>query len=178
MANDDFSEPPRPADSKTPIVILCWIMGHLRGPGVSLGRILGGPSIEPFLEGSSHRAVSTPPPHRKPAHPGCSLKGDNGISVPLLTTTCCPPPPPPLQPKESWPPTPPHYQRHTTSATDGSRRCGVLNSPPPTRVASVPRTQVCITQHTSPDHSPRITCFNSVKRTPCPRSAHSPATLT
>ena len=38
--------------------------GHLRGLGVSLGRIFGGPSIEPFLgEGVfSQRAVSNPPP--------------------------------------------------------------------------------------------------------------------
>ena len=51
MANDDFSEPPRRADSKNLTFIFCPILGlgHLRGPGVSLGRILGVLSIEPFL---------------------------------------------------------------------------------------------------------------------------------
>ena len=51
MANDDFSEPPQRADSKNPIFIFCRILGpgHLRGLGFSVGRILGGPSIEPFL---------------------------------------------------------------------------------------------------------------------------------
>ena len=45
MANDDFSKPPRRADSKNPIFIFCEILGpgHLRGPGVSLGKIFGGP---------------------------------------------------------------------------------------------------------------------------------------
>ena len=38
------------------------VPGHLRDlRGVSLGRILGGPWIEPFGGGSSQRAVSTPP---------------------------------------------------------------------------------------------------------------------
>ena len=48
MANDDFSESPGRADSKNPIFIFCRFLclGHLRGPGVSLGRILGVPSIE------------------------------------------------------------------------------------------------------------------------------------
>ena len=46
MANDDFSKTPRRADSTNLIFIFfCRILGpgHLRGPGVSLGRILGGP---------------------------------------------------------------------------------------------------------------------------------------
>ena len=45
--------------------------GHLRGPGVSLGRILGGPSIEPFFGGGLARGLyrhpppqSAPPPHQ------------------------------------------------------------------------------------------------------------------
>ena len=44
MGNDIFSEPPQRADSKNPIFIFCRILGpgHLQGPGVSLGRILGG----------------------------------------------------------------------------------------------------------------------------------------
>ena len=51
LANDDFSEPPRRADSKNPIFIFCRFLGpgHFQGPGVSFGRILGVPSIEPFL---------------------------------------------------------------------------------------------------------------------------------
>ena len=50
MANDHFSEPPRRA-SKNPIFIFCRILvpGHLRGPEVSLSRILGVLSVEPFL---------------------------------------------------------------------------------------------------------------------------------
>ena len=49
-ANDNFSEPPRRADSKNPIFIFGRFLGlgRLRGPGVSLVRILGVPSIEPF----------------------------------------------------------------------------------------------------------------------------------
>ena len=67
MANDDFSKPPRRADSKNPIFIFYRFLGlgHLQGPGVSLGRILGVPSIEPFLgEGgrASQGALSPPPP--------------------------------------------------------------------------------------------------------------------
>ena len=58
MANDDFS-------SKNPIFIFCRALGlgHLRGPGVRLGRILGVLSIEPFFlgGGSSQGALSTPP---------------------------------------------------------------------------------------------------------------------
>ena len=64
-ANGAFSEPPRRADSKNPIFIFCRFLGlgHLRGPGVSLGRILGVPSIEPFLGegGSSQGALSASP---------------------------------------------------------------------------------------------------------------------
>ena len=47
MANDDFSEPPRRADPKTPIFIFfCRFLGlgHLRGPGV----ILGSASLDPL----------------------------------------------------------------------------------------------------------------------------------
>ena len=67
VANRDFSEPPQRADSKNPIFIFCQFLGlgHLRSPGVSLGRILGVPSIEPFLGeggGSGWRALSSPPP--------------------------------------------------------------------------------------------------------------------
>ena len=76
MANDDFSEPPRHADSKNPIFIFCriWGPGHPRGPGVSLGRILGGLSVAPIFlggGGSTHRAVLTPPTaNESPPTPG------------------------------------------------------------------------------------------------------------
>ena len=54
MANDDFSEPPRRADSKSPVFIFfcqfsVWVTSEARG--VSLGRILGVLSIEPFWGG-------------------------------------------------------------------------------------------------------------------------------
>ena len=44
MANDDFSEPPRRADSKNPIFFFCRVLGlgHPRCPGVSLVIGLGG----------------------------------------------------------------------------------------------------------------------------------------
>ena len=60
MANSDLSEPLHVLIQKIPF---SFVPGHLRGPGVSLSRILGGPSIEPFFGGgSSQRAVSTSPP--------------------------------------------------------------------------------------------------------------------
>ena len=61
---DDFSEPPRRADSKSPIFIFCRILGlgHLRAPRVGLCWILGPPSIEPFWGGGfGQGALSTPP---------------------------------------------------------------------------------------------------------------------
>ena len=63
MANDDFSELPRRADSKFPIFILRQILGQgrLRDPGGSLGRILGGPSIEPFGGGGGHLCDTSHP---------------------------------------------------------------------------------------------------------------------
>ena len=59
MANDEFSEPPRRADSKNPIFIFRRFLGpgHLRGPGVSLGRIWGLPSIEPLFGGGLCRGL-------------------------------------------------------------------------------------------------------------------------
>ena len=53
MANDDFFDPPRRTDSKNRVYIFCRFLGldHLRGMGVSLGRILGVPSIEPVFWG-------------------------------------------------------------------------------------------------------------------------------
>ena len=78
MANDAFSEPPRRADSRNPIFIFCLFLGlgHLRGPGVSLGRILGDPSIEPLLGGggASQGALLNPPPSpsiESPSTPAC-----------------------------------------------------------------------------------------------------------
>ena len=80
MANDDFSETPRRADSKNPIFISCRLLGlgHLRGPGVSLGRILGVPSIEPFLErGGGGLAIVSPPPPKLKARP----QGPEGLGT-------------------------------------------------------------------------------------------------
>ena len=59
-ASDDFSEPPRRTDSKNPIFILCRFLGlgHLRGPGVSLGRILGARQLSPFWGGFWHQALA------------------------------------------------------------------------------------------------------------------------
>ena len=82
MANDDFSEPPRRADSENPIFTFGRFLGpcHLRGRGVSLGRILGVLSMSHFWGRgrSSQRAILTPPPRSwKPAHPskGNVLRG-------------------------------------------------------------------------------------------------------
>ena len=76
MANDDFSEPPRRADSKNPIFFFSRFLGlgHLRGPGVRLGGILGVLSIEPFLGERGVRlegSIDSPPPPRNenPASP-------------------------------------------------------------------------------------------------------------
>ena len=69
MANDDFSKPPRRADSTNPIFIFCRILGpgHLRGPGVSLGKILGARQLSPFFEGGGPAGglYRPPPPPRK-----------------------------------------------------------------------------------------------------------------
>ena len=69
-----FLNPPRSADSKSPIVIFYRVLGpgHLRGPRVSLGRILGVPSIEPLLGGGGVKPGGSvdPPPQLKalPSH--------------------------------------------------------------------------------------------------------------
>ena len=67
LANDNFCEPLHLLIPKIPFSFCCRIsgLGHLRGPRISLGRIFGGLSIEPFVlggGGASQRAVSTPPP--------------------------------------------------------------------------------------------------------------------
>ena len=58
MANDDFSGPPRRADSENRIFIFCRFLdlGHLRGPRVSLGRILFGGG------GGPGGSIAPPPP--------------------------------------------------------------------------------------------------------------------
>ena len=65
MANDDFLEPPRRADSKNPIFIFCRLgLGHLRGPGsVSVG-FWGSRQLSPFWGegGAGQGALSTPAP--------------------------------------------------------------------------------------------------------------------
>ena len=47
---NDFSEPPRRADSKNPTFVFGRFLGlgHLQGPGVNLGRILGSRQLSPF----------------------------------------------------------------------------------------------------------------------------------
>ena len=76
MANDDFSEPPRRAGSKSPIFIYfadfwAWVTPGARG-SVSIG-FWEARQLSPFLGrgGSSQRALSTPhpPEKRKPALP-------------------------------------------------------------------------------------------------------------
>ena len=102
MANDDLSEPPEHADSKNPIFILCRFLGlgHLRGPGVSLGWSLGVPSIEPFLAGGGVRLEGSlePPP---------------------------PPLPPPRPPAAAWAPVSPRVAAGAQTAGDGrAHGCG------------------------------------------------------
>ena len=87
IANDDFCEPPRRADSKNPIFTFCRILGagHLRGSGVSRGRILGGPPIGPsffwVVGGASSRAVST----LKPCPPLRIAQGAPDEELPTYT---------------------------------------------------------------------------------------------
>ena len=72
MAHDDFSDPLNALIPKIPFSFFAefWV----RGTGDSLGKILGGGSIEPFGGGSSQRAVSTPTPPQLKARP--PLQGD------------------------------------------------------------------------------------------------------
>ena len=70
MANDDFSEPPRRADSKNPTFFFPPLLGlgHLQGLEVRFGRILGVLSIQPFLGEGGVRpegSIDTPPPPRE-----------------------------------------------------------------------------------------------------------------
>ena len=63
---------PNPLNALIPKIsfpfFLCRILGpgHLRGPGVSQGRIFGDPSIEPFIGGMGGlaRGLYRPPPLR------------------------------------------------------------------------------------------------------------------
>ena len=79
IENGQFSPPPNtwqmmtflnPLDAlipKIPCSFFCRISGpgHLRGPGVSLGRILGVRQLSQFWGGgASQGALSTPPPSR------------------------------------------------------------------------------------------------------------------
>ena len=94
MANDDFSEPPWRADSKNPIFIFGQFLGlgHLRGPGVRLGRILGVLSIEPFLgEGGSGRRTLSPPPPQTKTRPPHAM--DRGTCAYVAQAVQCTPPP-------------------------------------------------------------------------------------
>ena len=92
LANDDFSEPPQRADSKSPGFTFCRILGpgHLQSPGVSLGRILGGPSIEPFFGGGGGLASGLfrpQPPDLKARPPLVTLQPPQGAcSAPWYCT--------------------------------------------------------------------------------------------
>ena len=119
MANDDFSERPQRADS---IFILCRYLGlgHLRGPGVSLGRILGGPSIAPLFRGGGvlARGLCRPPPPLSidspvaPLPRGCTDRSTPAVALPLVmdcSRRLCHPPLPlysPAHPRHI-PPCPP-----------------------------------------------------------------------
>ena len=81
MAKDDFSEPPRRADSKNPIFVFCRLQGSGARRSVPVGL------------GSSQRAVSTPPPPPEAKarpnrvvgqgrHIGCSRVGGGGPQPP------------------------------------------------------------------------------------------------
>ena len=91
MANDDFSEPPRRADSKNPIFFFSRFLGlgHLQGLGVRLGRIWGVLSLEPFLGGGGGPAGGlyrpSPPRKRKPGLP-C---GFGAVVQPLSSAMPC-----------------------------------------------------------------------------------------
>ena len=89
-----FLNPLERADSKNPIFIFCRFMGlgHLRGLGVSLGRILGVHSVELLLGGGggSGQGLYRPPPLRLKA---C-------LPEPLWHT---PHPTPPLSRDKHWP---------------------------------------------------------------------------
>ena len=78
---NDLSEPPRRADSNNPIFIFFFPnfrSGPLWGPGVSLGRILGGPSIEPLFggEGVEPGGSIDPHPQLKARPPTPPQRGD------------------------------------------------------------------------------------------------------
>ena len=95
-ANDDFSEPPRRADSKTPIFILCRILVRVTSAArgsVSVG-FWGARQLSPFrrggvwLEGCIHD--SPPPAVEGPPTPGAPLEIRRG-STPLPSTCAAPP---------------------------------------------------------------------------------------
>ena len=77
MANEDFSEAPRRADSKNPIFFLLnfWVRITSGAQG-SVGRIFGVPSIEPLLgvgEVWPGGSIGHPPPQvESPVAPGAA----------------------------------------------------------------------------------------------------------
>ena len=118
MANDDFAEPPRRADSKNPIFFFSANFESRSPPGTrgSVGRILGGMAIEPFGVGgggASHRAVSTPPPFSLKLRPpkrnltavaaGPKWDSTQALAPPCHVALAPPHPPPPPHRPVLWP---------------------------------------------------------------------------
>ena len=92
MAHDVFSEPPRRAHSKNPIFFFSRFLGlgHLQGLGVTLGRIFGVVSIEPFWgdggvrpEGPIEPPLPAEPKTRPPLWKEAEVKdGDEKVDPP------------------------------------------------------------------------------------------------
>ena len=87
MADDDFSEPPRRADSKNPIFIFwVWVTSEAQG-SVSVG-FWGSRQLSPFLGGGvSQGALSTPPAQLQARLPlgGGRCRGSSFLSAFLAT---------------------------------------------------------------------------------------------
>ena len=96
MADDDFSEPPRRADSKNPIFIFCRIFGSGSPPGpggqlVGLGG--GGRQLSPCARGCLARGLYRPPHpgKRKPSHPSHGGRVCFGATDAHVKCRCLPP---------------------------------------------------------------------------------------
>ena len=89
MANDDFSEPPRRADSNDPIFIFCrfWVRVTYEAQGSVLVGFWGSRQLSPFWGrgGGLARGLYRPPPLN--CKPGCP-RGVLGLAV--QTISCIP----------------------------------------------------------------------------------------